>query len=56
VSFVSNLGNVFGGKSRDKEGEKPSEKPYEEREAKPVCFHCEYCRRDGHKDEFLIVS
>jgi hypothetical protein len=35
---------------------KPSEKPCEEPHPKPkprlICFHCEYCGKDGHKREF----
>jgi hypothetical protein len=35
---------------------KPSEKPCEEPHPKPkprsICFHCEFCGKDGHKKEF----
>jgi hypothetical protein len=43
-------------KSREKPSEKPSEKPCEEPHPKPkprsICFHCEFCGKDGHKKEF----
>lgn len=50
VSIVSNLGNVFGGEKGEKPSKKPSEKP--QPKPKPVRFHCKYCGRDGHKEEF----
>jgi hypothetical protein len=54
--------------SEEKSGEKPSEeklveklsgeKPSEQLQSKPkpklVRFHCSYCGRDGHKDEFFF--
>jgi hypothetical protein len=61
---VSTSGKVFFGKesekaSEEKPVEKPSgEKPSEQRKSKPkpklVRFHCGYCGRDGHKDEFFF--
>jgi outer membrane biosynthesis protein TonB len=43
-------------KPREKPSEKPSEKPCEEThpkpKPKPVCFHCGYCGKDGHRKEF----
>ena len=48
IKFVSNLGNVFEGKSGEKAVEKPQPKP------QPIRFHCQYYRRDGHKDEFCF--
>jgi hypothetical protein len=60
---VSTLGKVFFGKesetASEKSGEKPSgEKPSEQPQPKPkpklVRFHCGYCGKDGHKDEFCF--
>jgi hypothetical protein len=57
------LGKVFFGKesetASEKSGEKPSgEKPSEQPQPKPkpklVRFHCGYCGKDGHKDEFCF--
>jgi hypothetical protein len=43
-------------KPREKQSEKPSEKPCEEPHPKPkprsICFHCEFCGKDGHKKDF----
>jgi hypothetical protein len=37
----------------EKTVEKPSgEKPSEQPDPKPLKFHCGYCGKDGHKDEF----
>jgi hypothetical protein len=62
--FVSTSGKVFFGKEsekacEEKSVEKPSEeKPSEQPQPKPipklVRFHCGYCRRYGHKDEFCF--
>jgi hypothetical protein len=51
---------VFFGKESEKasgeesveklSGEKPSEQPH----PKPIKFHCGYCGKDGHKDEFCF--
>jgi hypothetical protein len=42
-------------KAGEKPSEKPSEKPCEEPHPKPnpklICFHCEFCGKDGHKRE-----
>jgi hypothetical protein len=64
IKFVSTSGKVFFGKecetaSEEKSGEKPSgEKPCEQPQtkpkSKPMRFHCGYCGRDGHKDEFCF--
>jgi hypothetical protein len=35
-------------------GEKPSEQPHPKPKLKPIRFHCGYCGRDGHKDEFCF--
>jgi hypothetical protein len=35
-------------------GEKPSEQPHPKPKPKPIRFHCGYCGRDGHKDEFCL--
>jgi hypothetical protein len=43
-------------KPSEKQSGKPSEKPCEEPHPKPkprpICFHCEFCGKDGHKREF----
>jgi hypothetical protein len=35
-------------------GEKPNEQPHPKPKCKPIRFHCGYCGRDGHKDEFCF--
>jgi hypothetical protein len=35
-------------------GEKPSEQPHSKLKPKLVRFHCGYCGRDGHMDEFYF--
>jgi hypothetical protein len=35
-------------------GEKPNEQPHPKPKRKPIRFHCGYCGRDGHKDEFCF--
>jgi hypothetical protein len=55
---------VFFGKEREKaseeklveksSGEKPSEQPKPKPKPKLVRFHCGFCGRDGHKDEFCF--
>jgi hypothetical protein len=35
-------------------GEKPSDQPHTNPKPKPTKFHCGYCGRDGHKDEFCL--
>jgi hypothetical protein len=62
--FVSTSGKVFFGKVSEKaseeksvedlSGEKPSEQPQSKPKTKLVRFHCGYCGRDGHKDEFCF--
>jgi hypothetical protein len=64
IKLVSTSGKVFFGKesekaSEEKPAEKPSgEKPCDQPQPKPkpklVRFHCRYCGRDGHKDEFCF--
>jgi hypothetical protein len=66
IKFVSTFGKVFFGKKSEKaseekpvekqSGEKPSEQPQPKPKPKPklVRFHCGYCGRDGHKDEFCF--
>jgi hypothetical protein len=64
IKFVSTTGNVFFGKESEKaneekpveksSGEKPREQPQPMSKPKLVRFHCSYCRRDGHKDEFCF--
>jgi hypothetical protein len=59
---VSTSGKVFLGKeseqaSEEKPVEKPSgEKPNEQPKPKPklVRFHCGYCGKEGHKNEFCF--
>jgi hypothetical protein len=55
---------VFFGKESEKaseekpvekpSGEKPSEQPQPTPKPKLVKFHCGYCGRDGHNDEFCF--
>jgi hypothetical protein len=55
---------VFFGKESEKpseekpveqpSGEKPSEQPQPKPKPKLVRFHCDYCGRDGHNDEFCF--
>jgi hypothetical protein len=64
ITFVSTSGKVLFGKESEKDSEekpveKPSgEKPIDQPQPKPkpklVMFHCGYCGRDGHKDEFCF--
>jgi hypothetical protein len=64
IKFVSTSGKVFFGKeSEEASEEKPVEKPSGEKtndqpqpmpKPKLVRFHCGYCGRDGHKDEFCF--
>jgi hypothetical protein len=62
IKFVSTSGKVFFGKvsekaSEEKPVEKPSgEEPNEQPKPKPklVRFHCGYCGKEGHKDEFCF--
>jgi hypothetical protein len=35
-------------------GEKPSEQPHPKPKPKPIKFHCGYCGKEGHKDEFCF--
>jgi hypothetical protein len=62
IKFVSTSGKVFFGKESEKaseekpverlSGEKPSEQHQSKRKPKLVRFHCGYCGKEGHKDEF----
>jgi hypothetical protein len=64
MKFVSTSGKVFFGKESEKAseekpvekliGEKPSEQPQPKTKPKLVRFHCGFCGRDGHKDEFCF--
>jgi hypothetical protein len=64
IKFVSTSGKVFSGKESEKaseekpveksSGEKPSEQLQPKPKPKLVRFHCGYCGRDGHKDEFCF--
>jgi hypothetical protein len=64
IKFVSTSGKVFFGKESEKaskekpvektSGEKPSEQTQHKPKPKLVRFHCGYCGRDGHKDEFCF--
>jgi hypothetical protein len=61
---VSTSGKVFFGKESEKDSEekpvekpsggKPSDQPQPKPKPKLVRFHCGYCGRDGHKDEFCF--
>jgi hypothetical protein len=39
--------------SEEKPVEKPSEQLHPKPKPKPIQFHCGYCGKDGHKDEFF---
>jgi hypothetical protein len=39
-------------KPRWKPSEKPCEEPHPKPKPRPICFHCEFCGKDGHKREF----
>jgi hypothetical protein len=63
IKFVSTSGEVFFGKESEKaseekpmklSGEKPSEQPQPKPKPKLVRFHCGYCGKEGHKDEFCF--
>jgi hypothetical protein len=64
IKFVSTSGKVFFGRESEKaseekpveksSGKKPSEQPQLKPKPKLVRFHCGYCGRDGHKDEFCF--
>jgi hypothetical protein len=64
IKFVSTSGKVFFGKESEKasegkpveksSGEKPSEQPQPKPKPKLVRFHCGYCWKEGHKDEFCF--
>jgi hypothetical protein len=64
IKFVSTSGKVFFGKVSEKaseeksveelSGEKPSEQPQSKPKPKLVRFHCGYCGKEGHKDEFFF--
>jgi hypothetical protein len=62
IKIVSTSGKVFFWKESEKaseekpvekpSGEKPSEQPHSKTKPKLVRFHCGYCGKEGHKDEF----
>jgi hypothetical protein len=64
IKFVSTSGKVFFGKVSEKasegkpvkelSGEKPSEQPQSRPKPELVRFHCGYCGKEGHKDEFCF--
>jgi hypothetical protein len=64
IKFVSTSGKVFFGKESEKasegkpvedlSGEKPSKQPHPKPKPKLVRFHCGYCGRAGHKEEFCF--
>jgi hypothetical protein len=62
IKFVSTSGKLFFGKESEKDSEeKPVEKPSGERpnekpkpKPKLVRFHCGYCGKEGHEDEFCF--
>jgi hypothetical protein len=64
IKFVSTSGKVFFGKKSEKaseekpvekpSGENPSEQPKPKPKPKIVRFHCGYCGRYRHKDEFCF--
>jgi hypothetical protein len=64
IKFVSTSEKVFFGNECEKasdgkpveelSGGKPSEQPQPKPKPKLVKFHCGYCGRDGHKDEFCF--
>jgi hypothetical protein len=64
IKFMRTTGKVFFGKECEKpseekpvekpSGEKPSKQPQPKPKPKLVWFHCDYCGRDGHKDEFCF--
>jgi hypothetical protein len=55
IKFVSTSGKVLSGNEREKSsGEKLSEQPQPKPKPKLVRFHCGYCGRDGHNDEFCF--
>jgi hypothetical protein len=64
IKFVSTSGKVFFGNENEKlskekpveklSGEKSSEQPQPKPKPKLVRFHCGYCGKDGHNDEFCF--
>jgi hypothetical protein len=38
-------------KPSGKPSEKPCEEPHPKPKPRPICFHCEFCGKDGHKRE-----
>jgi hypothetical protein len=64
IKFVSTSRKILFGKESEKaseekpverpSGEKQSEQPQPKPKPKLVRFHCGYCGRDGHKDEFCF--
>jgi hypothetical protein len=64
IKFVSTSGKVFFGKESEKaseekpveklSGAKPCEQPQSKPKPKLVRFHCGYCGKEGHKDEFCF--
>jgi hypothetical protein len=64
IKFVSTSGKLFFGKESEKateekpveksSGEKPNEQPQPKPKPKLVRFHCGYCGKESHKDEFCF--
>jgi hypothetical protein len=55
VFFGKEVEKASEGKPVEKpSGEKPSEQPQPKPKPRLVRFHCGYCGRDGHKDEFCF--
>jgi hypothetical protein len=64
IKFVSTFGKVLFWKESEKaseekpverlSGEKPREQPQSKPKPKLVRFHCGYCGKEGHKDEFCF--
>jgi hypothetical protein len=63
IKFVRTSGKVFFGKESEKaseeksvksSGEKPSEQPQSKPKPKLVRFHCGYCGKECHKEEFCF--
>jgi hypothetical protein len=52
VRFVSPKGGEDGEKKGETLNEQPQPKP--KPKPQPIKFHCAYCGRDGHKDEFCF--
>jgi hypothetical protein len=64
IKFIRTSGKVFFAKESEKpsedkpieqpSGEKPNEQPHSKPKPKPIKFHCGYCGKDCHNDEFCF--